>query len=454
MGAMMTTDNLHELHTPLETPANVAAAELHKLDDLDNENLVTPSNPTKSNGTEMSSQLSHRIAETPNLPVPDNFGYPVWAKFYPPHEIKPNDLVDCLGILSEPPSALISKDDPLELEETPVPDAPRFHVVLMEHAGEGHPLIPNNAEEREAKRLEAYSDLLSSRQSIIRWMTAVLGGDSLAAEYLLLNLISRPTFRDGDQVTRGHVPINFIVPAEDEPQPAFHHKRDWTGSVRTRIEYLLETLCSRRYTLELTTNIFDSRNLVPFLSVNTGRLESGLLQLPSGTHLLIDETQVEELLNRPDAKPKLEEVSNFIHHQVVHYDAVSYKLPFHVDCPVVVLSQGRSIFELTCAIPLQCQLDTPAPPAVDERELNVWRSLIGFLRLAEWPGQDERVLDSIEDDFVNIRRLQGNDYLTEELFSHWNVIARAHTISHGQDMLSETAWRYIKDLEAGRLERL
>lgn len=441
---------MSEQHLPLETPENVAAVINRKLDDLHNRDLSSPSNPLLADGTELSPHLSHHLSAGPNYPVPDNFGTPLWAKFYPPHEIKPNDLVDCLGILSEAPSQLARGMGASALDDVPAPDAPRFHVVLMEPAGEGHPLIPNNAEEREVRRLEVYAQITAARQSMLEWMACALGGDALAAEYLLFNLISRPTLRQ-DQVTEGHLPLNFIVPAESAPLAG---DSKWTRSVRSRIEHVLETLCTRRHTLELTPEVFESRNLVPYISPITDRLESGILQLPSGTHLLIDEENVSRMLQKPEAKDKLEDVACFIHNQTVHYDVISYKLPFHIDCPVVVLSQGKSIFEITCALPIHSDLSTPAPHHVDEDQLNLWRALIGFLRLAEWSCQDEQVLSAIEDDFVNIRLLQGNEVLTPELFVVWNIIARSSAVSQGHSTLTEAGWAEIKGLEASRLQRL
>lgn len=448
-----TTTNglLSEYHLPLETPANVAAVEQRKVDDIHNERLVTPPNPSLNDEDALSHQTTHRLAEGPNYPVPDNFGTAVWAKFYPPHHVKPNDLVDCIGILSEAPSVYARSSDLSYLEDTPAPSAPRFHVILMEDAGEGHPFIPNNLEERESRRLEVFAQLASARQNLLLWMSQALGGDDLAAEYLLYNLISRPILRPNDTQTIGHIPLNFIIPADLTSSTS---DNSWSNAVRSRIESVLETLVPRRHTLLLNPTVLSSRNLSPYLSPENNRLESGVLQLPSGTHLLVDETSILGVLGNSKYKKQLEEVSHFIHNQLVEYNVISYSLPFHVDCPVVVLSQGKSIFEMTCALPLQCNLDLPYPSEVSEEDLDLWRALIGYMRLSEWGNQDESVLSIIEQDFVAIRQDHGNEYLTEATFEHWNNLARASTISYGESLMTELCWTNIKALESSRLSRL
>lgn len=452
-GAEMTEDGANEVEEPKKEDLEVS---------LEYEDVVDRQAPK----LEDEQMATHRLAAGLNYPVPDNFGTAVWAKFYPPsNNIKTNDLVECLGIITEPP-AMTQKvyGNHTPLDELPVPFAPRYHVVLMNNLGEGNPIIPSAIGEREEHRNLIYSQLESLRAGLIDWMTRVLGGDTLAAEYFLYNIIAKPVFRDGEsQAVVGHIPLNFIIPAESanggsipaNTLPMSLGNPKWTHSVLTRIEHALETLFPKRHTISLTRDELDSRNLVPFISPESGRLESGTLQLPSGTHVLVDETKWSPELGSPSPKHHalLEHVSTFIHQQHVHYDLINYTLPYQVDCPTLVLSQGKSIFEISCAFPIQCQLDIPPPPHVPEETLNLWRAMIGYMRLAEWPGQSEQVLSAIEDDFVAIRGM-GNDYLTPELFATWNALARASTISHGQDTLSEDVWANVKEMESLRLQRL
>jgi len=461
---------------PLETPANVAAVSMKMYDQLDNDDLVTPTAPIE----EVGESIQHRLGRDLNLPVANNFGTPVWAKFYPPQEVSLNSLVDCIGILSEAPSLSARGADLVDdskFVDIPAPTAPRFHAVLLKHIGEAHPLFDISDEEYELKREDIFSRLPQLRTSLLEWMTCALGGDSLAAEYLLCNMVARPFLRESEQSTIGHMPINFIgcerLPTDDLPPSStttalhaqtssmetdhsnrhigLHH---WTRSFRGRLEHLLETLVPKRHSIPLSPLHLQSHVLAPYSSQEYDRLESGELQLPSGTHLVLDETEWDPSLVDERLTAQMEDLSIFIHRQSVYYQFFNYKLPFHADCPTVILSTGRSVFDTTCTIPVHCDLATPPPPSVDVRLLDDWRMMLGFFRLADWPEQSHEVLKAIEEDFVAIRKMPGNEYLTHELFAHWNILARASSVSHGENILLEARWGEIKALESDRLRRL
>lgn len=462
---------------PLNTPANVAAVMSGKFYELDNDALVTPAAPiakTESNET-------HRFGRDLNYPVPNNFGVACWAKFYPPHEVGVNQLVDCIGIMTDAPIADRSGFeliDESKLQGIPAPSAPRFHAILVQPLDEGNPLVPLDPELREARRFELYESLPAIRSQLIGWMAAVLGGDTLSAEYLLCNIISRPFVRS-DLETLGHIPINFThcsnmaVPVNNNLTAASSSSNgmdssssmrmseemptdpmEWARSHRGRIEYLLELLCTKRHTIPLDPIYLEMRNMTPYASEESDRLETGELQLPADTHVVIDETLMTEGNLNQRQLSRLQELTTFVQRQVVDYNFGMYTSPFPVDCPVIVISEGRSLFGVTCTLRLDCNLGVELPPLVDDATLDLWRQLIGLFRTADWAPQDETVLQAIEEDFVSIRQSPGNDYLTPELFSHWNALARASAISFGESALTRERWDYIKSLESSRLQRL
>jgi len=442
---------------PLETPANVAAVHRKLYDQLDNDDLVTPTAPIE----EVDESLPHRFGRDLNLPIADNFGTPVWAKFYPPQEVTVNSLVDCIGILSEAPLYSVRGADMVDdskFAEIPAPTAPRFHAILVKRLDEANPLFDITDEEYEARKQDIFSRLPHLRSSLLEWMTCILGGDAISAEYLLCNFIARPFHRESEHSTIGHMPINFlrceITNDANSSNPQENGDHIWMRSFRGRLELILETLLPKRHTITLSPSYLDTHILSPYESQEFERLESGELQIPLGTHLTLDETEWNPSEATEKATSQLEVLSTFIHQQSVHYQFTNYSLPFHVDCPTVVLSSGKSVFEIVCAVPIHTDLSTLPPPPVDDQQLEDWRFLLGILRLADWPEQSPEVLQAIEEDFVAIRKMPGNEYLTPELFAHWNILARASSVSHGESVLSETRWNEMKSLESDRLRRL
>lgn len=455
-----------QLHLPLESPENVAAVSQKKFDELDNTDLTTPALPIGK----IDDGPIHRIGRDFNFPVPNNFGVACWAKFYPPFEARPNQLVDCIGVYSPAPSESRDfKHNDASIESIPAPYAPRFHAICVEDIGEGHPLIPTDPALAMERRDWIFQQLGAAREALISWMAMVLGGDTLAAEYLLSAIIARP-FRREEEGATGHIPLNltgcepveeFIASNQvddvnnsmDTSTEATLRRPDWWTSVRGRVEYLLENLVVRRHTIPLTQAYLKRRSLSPRFCSESDTLLSAELQLPPNTVVVIDETQLDHALE-VSARQQLEELSSFIHHQNVHYDFTNYKLPFPVDCPTVILSQnGNSRFAVACSLPIQCDLSIAPPTEVDNGTLDVWRTMIGIFRMTEWPDQSPEVLNAIQDDFCAIRNMPGNEYLTPELFSHWNALAVASAISNGELQLTEDRWTQIKAMESERLSR-
>lgn len=467
-----------QFHLPLESPENVIAVVQKKYGELNNPDLAVPVAPIER----VEDYAIHRVGRDLNYPVSNNFGTPCWAKFYPPHDVMVNQLVDCIGILTAAPfneTKAFNQDDPA-FHDVPAPLAPRFHAITVEQIGEGNPLIPNDIQALEEKRDWVFQQLGDAREGLIAWMACVLGGDILAAEYMLANMIARPFKRDNENHGIGHMPLNVmgceiyeeyvaVVPnametGMDGASDSHHHAHSngtttsyqrsrWWHSVRGRVEHILETLATKRHTVPLDKTYLENHFMAPFYHPQNDRLEAGVLQLAPGTHVVVDETSLDAALEQ-QFRGHLEELDEFIHFQNVYYNFSGSKLPFSVDCPPVVLSQVSSRFMLPCALQIRCDLATPPPEEVDPQTLDLWRTMIGIFRHTEWPEQSEEVLRAIEEDFVAIRDMPGNEYLTPELFAHWNTFAIASAISHGELQLTEERWTAIKSLESDRLARL
>ena len=70
---------------------------------------------------------------------------------------------------------------------------------------------------------------------------------------------------------------------------------------------------------------------------------SGLLQLSTGTHLILDETAMNDGQLNQQGITNLTSLGHMVKTQSVDYDFGFHKLPFETDIPCLVLSEGRSM---------------------------------------------------------------------------------------------------------------
>jgi hypothetical protein len=80
------------------------------------------------------------------------------------------------------------------------------------------------------------------------------------------------------------------------------------------------------------------------------RLVSGILQLSSHTHLVLDETCLEPGKLDSNGVHNMAAICTLISQQKVDYDFHFYKLEFQTDIPVLVLSEGKSLLPVSCNV--------------------------------------------------------------------------------------------------------
>jgi hypothetical protein len=80
---------------------------------------------------------------------------------------------------------------------------------------------------------------------------------------------------------------------------------------------------------------------------DANRLVSGILQLSTQTHLVLDETCLEPGQLDSNGVHNVAALGTLISQQKVDYDFQFYKLEFHTDVPVLVLSEGKSLLPVS-----------------------------------------------------------------------------------------------------------
>jgi len=133
-------------------------------------------------------------------------------------------------------------------------------------------------------------------------------------------------------------------------------ENDYTKKLAESIQNLV---CKSRY-LPLTVDNLNKMTFVPKKDYETNRLETGLLQLTPHTHLILDETAMQNGQLDAEGVRNLTALGNLISWQKVGYNFSFHNIDFLTDFPVLVLSEGRSMLPSDVQVmmkPQDCNLD-------------------------------------------------------------------------------------------------
>ncbi|XP_056147762.1 mini-chromosome maintenance complex-binding protein [Lampris incognitus] len=400
-----------------------------------------------------------------NFPLPGEKGPSCLVKVYEEwDQFKLNDTLEVYGILSVSPalSALTEEKDvssslldPAESMETaeeqrvhspPASLVPRLHMLCAKPLPLNNPLLPYAALENNSAFLSStLSEMASIRTELLTYLTHVLLGDALAAEYLILHLISNVYAR------RDVLPLGkFTLNLSGCP----------TGSSYTEQLYqVIQQLVPCSYRLSMSLQNMNQLQLVPKKDYVANRLVSGALQLASNTSLFLDETQLEQGQLDATGVRNITALGNLISWQKVDYDFNYHQMEFPCNINMLIVSEGRSLLPSDCWIPLQPQI---AMPSMEEYlgaiqtmqaspQLNKFRIYLSVARTLDYSITDE-VTKAVEDDFVEMRKDDPQSISAEDLH-RLLVVARLLSLSLGQTTLSRDNWMRAKHMEMLRTNR-
>ncbi|KAM9847821.1 mini-chromosome maintenance complex-binding protein [Aulostomus maculatus] len=405
-----------------------------------------------------------------NFPLPGEKGPSCLVKVYEDGEsFKLNDTLEVYGILSVSPalSALADEKDtssslldPAECMETaeeqrvhspPASLVPRLHMLYAKPLPHNNPLLPAAAatamEDSSAFLSSTLSEMASVRAELLTYLTHVLLGDALAAEYLILHLISNVYAR------RDVLPLGkFTLNLSGCPSVA---------SYTQRLYQIIQQLVPSSYYLGMSLQNMNQMRLVPKKDYVANRLVSGALQLARNTSLFLDETQLEQGQLDTTGVRNVTALGNLISWQKVDYDFNYHQMEFPCNINVLITSEGRSLLPSDCRIHLQSQV-TPAHmeeylssihmhPQTSS-QLNKFRLYLSVARLLDY-SISEDVTKSVEDDFVDMRKDDPQSITAEDLH-RMLVVARLLCLSLGQTSLSRDTWLRAKHMETLRSSRM
>ncbi|XP_029926043.1 mini-chromosome maintenance complex-binding protein [Myripristis murdjan] len=401
-----------------------------------------------------------------NFPLPGEKGPSCLVKVYEDWDsFKLNDTLEVYGILSVSPalSALAEEKDassslldPAECMETaeeqrvhspPASLVPRLHMIYAKPLPHCNPLLPSAAlEDNSAFLSSTLSEMASVRTELLAYLTHVLLGDALAAEYLILHLISSVYAR------RDVLPLGkFTLNVSGCPTVA---------SYTERLYQIIQQLVPCSYRLSMSLQNMNQLRLVPKKDYVANRLVSGALQLARNTSLFLDETQLEQGQLDTTGVRNITALGNLISWQKVDYDFNYHQMEFPCNINVLIASEGRSLLPSDCQVHLQPQV---APPQMEEylsaihmhpqasSQLNKFRLYLSLARTLDYSISDE-VTKAVEDDFVDMRKDDPQSISAED-FHRLLVVARLLSLSLGQTSLSRDSWMRAKHIETLRRSR-
>ncbi|KAM6998067.1 mini-chromosome maintenance complex-binding protein [Tautogolabrus adspersus] len=414
-----------------------------------------------------SSQMASSSHLDLNFPLPGEKGPSCLVKVYEDWDsYKLNDIVEVYGILSVNPAlsafdknkdATSSLLDPAEFMEMaeeqrvhspPTSLVPRLHMLYAKQLPNNNPLLPSATLENNSSFLSTtLSEMASVKAELHTYLTHVLLGDTLAAEYLILHLISN-VYTRRDVLPLGKFTLNLsgcpIV-----------------ASYTERLYQIIQQLVPSSYYLGMSLQNMNQLRLVPKKDYVGNRLLSGVLQLAKNTDLFLDETQLEQGQLDTAGVRNITALGNVISWQKVEYDFNYHQMEFPCNINVLITSEGRSLLPADCHINLQSQVDQSNMeeyissinmPVHGSSQLNKFRMYLSLARLLDYSISDD-VTKSVEDDFVDMRKDDPQSISAEDLH-RMLIVARLLSLSLGQTSLSIDSWSRVKQMEMLRRSRV
>ncbi|CAH4028882.1 unnamed protein product [Pieris brassicae] len=445
----LNTTNLKRSYEDCEEDSNamdVTVAEIGKKEAKVADKAIEPSNIVSR---------EHLL----NFPLPDVASKSCIIKIYDDSEnLKINDMVEVVGFLSVDPglsgefqpenNAFMEPSDETQAEtitHNPPPSlVPRLHVVYVKKLEHCNPLVTDANQENMPVESNA------ARDHLLKALTELLLGDELAAQYLICHLIACVYLRQ-DTITLGQFCLNLSnLPIKRYPNYA------------KQLYDVIKQFVTKSYYLPLTVDNMNTMALLPKKDYDCNRLTSGILQLSKHTHLVLDETQMQQGQLDATGVNNIAALGNLIKLQKVEYDFKYYKMEFDSDISVLVLSEGKSLLPSDYHVPLRPEKSSldifdaiveAANYYLKEEIMNSIRIYLTSLKLVKYSISDD--LQFVEEDFIEMRSKSDDDNpVSADDLHRLLVLARLVSLSRGLDTLNKECWDITKKMEEERVIRL
>lgn len=385
-----------------------------------------------------------------NLPLPCQNGKTCHLKLYKNQEnLKLNDMCEFIGFLGINPlieAAYQEKDEyenKMEQETLHPPSSvvPRIHCVSFKKLEHSNPLLLNDNDRLQNNKFE------SIHKELLIVFTQILLGDQLAAEYVILSLLSEVYMRK-DFLSLGKFCLNISnIPKLEN------------------LDYVIELykfitiLVPKSYYFPMTLENMNTVSFIPKKDYECNRLTSGILQLSKNTHVVLDETKLSNGQLNSSGIDGVRALMEVIKHQKLTYDFKFYQMEFDSDIAFIICSDGKSMLGSDIHVVLKPEricIDTfaeildAAKYFLKPELLNDARKYLTQARLIKYEISD-KVEDFIQEQLVKMRQ---NGNVSADDLHNLLVLARLVSLSKGKSHMDEECWKKACEMEKQRKARI
>ncbi|KFK42329.1 hypothetical protein AALP_AA2G242000 [Arabis alpina] len=395
-------------------------------------------------GEATSSASGSQVTDIPPATSKDSLACLVKIYDSPESELKLNDVVEFLGVLTFDANTTMdmdshdeNSDDLSEAESVQMPSGkvPRLHCLIHRKLETQH-FLRDSSLLVEPKSPQVFKEI---RESLMKYLTGLLGNDHLAAQFLLLHLLSKVNGRV-DNIAVGKLSLNLI-----------HLNEESMSIFGTQLSNALKSLLPFTQSMPLTIEYLNTTSLGPKKDYRINRLMPGVLQIADGTHLILDETELQRGTLNSVGVENAQLLKNLVECQKVEYDFQYYKMEMATDVQMLIFSEGKSnIMPADLVLPFQpSQLNTLE--VITPETTEAWRFYLATCKsLSHSIGQELQQV--VENDLVEAR--QTDRSLGSQDLSRLLTLARMMSVSYGETTLSLEHWQMVLELERLRKERL
>ncbi|KAJ1668481.1 hypothetical protein IW140_000313 [Coemansia sp. RSA 1813] len=305
------------------------------------------------------------------------------------------------------------------------------------------------------------SDYADRRRMCVAHLSSVLGDDELAAQYLLLHLLSKTVPVQDAKV--GKFSLNLIgFPGPSKEQT---HLGTFSLSSATTewVSNAISQLVPRNVEIPFDLKLLNGASFVP--NAESGDLRAGVLQLAPDTQIICDETCLHEGTLGEQGVRNLQALQTVILDQTVSYVYPYQSIEMASNLRVLVLSTGKSILQNDCDLYLsgptvqflsaiQDGKPTDLKP-LDPMHTEQLRQYLESARHLDF-GVPKDVSDAISSEYAELRRKahdSGSKMMSQTELALTVTVARLVSISKGESELTMDSWKDACALEERRAGR-
>lgn len=343
-------------------------------------------------------------------------------------QIKTTDVIDVVGLLDT--GTLPNADwQWTENDQVEVPILPCIHALYVDRQPAWG--LVEKLHAKSALHTSPFSDHAEMRQALLSYLASALGGDRLAAEYVLLALLAKVHIRRAG-ITAGSLSVNLIGMDEHALDAVLHE--------------IVPAVVTQSLQLE---HLNDPQQALFVRSTDHG-IQAGRLQLPPGTCVLVDETSMGEGELKDHGVRNIKALVSVLQQRTLPYVFPYSELDMDTDLNMLVLSAGKSFLPVDVHVPVQ-RTDAIQQPNVAQDRLHAWRTFLARTRHVQLDIPDA-VSEHIQNDFVERRKVSRS--FSQDDLQRCLSTARLLALSHGHSALTPDVWADAIALDEARATRV